>query len=246
MRLRNRHTMFPYSAEALNYNLANYPGVKLHWRCNETSGTDMVDEVRELTIRPTASIAFGSPAYTVHPEGNSNDTVYNGPYPTFDTTKFIISLAIGRCTDSASGRNSLGQQGPGPGIALSFVGGMHTRIQDDLGAVISVATDVTKSLTSGTDYILAVMVRPTGQNIEGSVYTTTGTLVHQQLVNNTGLSTITPVSLCRPVGIAFYQWITYQFAVEPPDLISGLIWHAAKSMAGVKAPYPSWRNRAAA
>lgn len=246
-RLNRRSLARPYSAEAQSYSLSDYQGVKLHWKCNETSGTDMVDEVHGLIIRPTTSIAFGSPTYSVHPECATGNQVLNGPYPTFDLTKYVIVISIGRCTNSATGRSSLGQITPGPGIGLSFASGMHVVVMDDNFHSLSVGPDAVKTLTEGTDYILVTIVRPFGENIEGRVYTTSGTLVYSLTVLHDyaggSLASLTPVSLCRPQGIAFYQWITYQFTTEPSDLVNGLVWHAAMSMQGIKSPYPAWRNR---
>lgn len=234
-----------YKDEAKNYTLSNYPAVKLHWKCNELSGTDMIDEVRGLIIRPTTSITFGNPQYTVHPEGTTDDPVYNGPYPTFDASKFILILGIGRCMDSTKGRNTLGQIGGstvnGPGIALSFDGGMHIVIRDNNANIAN--NSGVDQLVSGTDYILATIVRPQGSNCEGAAYDTNGNIVYQMLALNSTLGLITPCSFNRPNGIAFYQQIVYQFNTEPTDLLTGMKWHAAMAMSGIKAPYPAWKNK---
>lgn len=256
------------SSDGSHYSVRDYPAVQMHFPCHETSGTDMTDEVHGIICRPSlvpgATITFGNPAYSVWPECDlvTDTPVIGANLPQILAGNFFCSIMVGRSMTSGgfpvggNGRNSVGvfDSAPyaGPGIAQSFYTGMHFDIKDDVGLTLSVAGDATRRLVQGTDYVLVTTIRPTGQNCTSIAYDLngnvalsgqTGNPALSQSVLNSGLGTITPINYWRPSGTAIYQWITYQFATEPADLLLAIKYHGGAATQGIKTPYPGWEGR---
>jgi len=228
----------------------------MHFKCDETSGLYIEDEVAGFRLQPyqlpdfpDGSLSFDGPQYSIgrDPAGATPPTV-NGGWPTILGSKFHMLLMVLRSRDTGglpSGSCSMNGE-----FAFGSRQGMHLTVTDNASFTASVSPDANKKVTTGNDYVFTTLLRPYGGNYGLDIYNLDGTIATDSVSSqNLSISTAVPSAPpdITPTAIDggayqsdWYQKILYRFDTEPSAAILAHIvkWHGATAPTGIKSPCP--------
>lgn len=245
------------------HTIADWPAVKVHFPCTETSGLRVTDEVTGLYIDVSdpalvGSASFSPPGAVTLKRSAAGTVNASQAWQALDGSKYIVMMLACRpklIGDAVNGLQPGGSNSYGSVLTMGTRLGLHYSAWDGTNEVSSGSLDASKKTTADTDCLLVMVYKPVGQNIECSMYAADGSLVWASSTVNASVSgTLQPPATA---GLLFdadypndsgywhqsavYQHIIYQFDALPSDLAMAIQWHRLKPRSRDKSPYPGWK-----